>query len=60
MGKIDQVVRLQEFQLAHPEVKIIFVKPCWEARIPDQDGEHTIIRIDLSQLLDRLEKEPFD
>ena len=53
----DQVLRLQAFQAAHPEV--IFGDAgfgVWQARIPEPDGERVISRYALRQLLDELDK----
>jgi hypothetical protein len=51
----DQVIRLQRFRAAHPGV---MVQPgqfaTWEARITEADGETTIVRHTLRELLDKL------
>ena len=51
----DQVLRLQAFRAAHPEVIIgDFGFGVWQARIPEPDGEHVISRYTLCELLDKL------
>ena len=51
----DQIMRLQQFRADHPDV---LVQPgefaVWEARITEPDGETTIVRHTLRELLDRL------
>jgi hypothetical protein len=51
----DQIMRLHRFHLKHPDV---LVQPgqfaTWEARITEADGETTIVRYTLRELLDRL------
>jgi len=52
-----QVLRLQAFRAAHPEVIIgDFGFGVWQARIPEPDGEHVISRYTLGELLDRLDE----
>lgn len=51
----DQVDRLKRFRREHPEVEIISSTP-WEATIPEPDGERTIVRWELRELLDRLDE----
>ena len=53
----DQVVRLGRFRAAHPEV---FIRDMgrggiWQATIPLPDGEITVTRVLLKDLLDTLE-----
>ena len=51
----DQVLRLQAFRAAHPEVVIgDFGFGVWQARIPEPHGEHVISRYTLRELLDKL------
>jgi hypothetical protein len=51
----DQVLRLQAFRAAHPEVIIgDFGFGVWQARIPEPDGEQIVSRYTLRELLDRL------
>jgi hypothetical protein len=53
----DQVLRLQAFRAAHPEVIIgDFGFGVWQARITEPDGEHVISRYTLRELLDRLDE----
>jgi len=52
-----QVLRLQAFRAAHPEVIIgDFGFGVWQARIPEPAGEHVISRYTLRELLDRLDE----
>ncbi len=52
-----QVLRLQRFRAAHPEVVIgDFGFGVWQARIPKPDGEHVISRYTLRELLDKLDE----
>ena len=53
---VDQVPRREAFQVAHPEVEIIYHGPHWEAVIPSPDGQTVVTRYQLKQLLDRLEQ----
>jgi hypothetical protein len=53
----DQVLPLQAFRAAHPEVIIGDGGfGVWQARIPEPDGEQVISRYTLRELLDKLEK----
>ena len=50
-----QVLRLQVFRAAHPEVIIGDGGfGVWQARIPEPNGEHVISRYTLRELLDKL------
>jgi hypothetical protein len=53
----DQVMRLAAFRAAHPEVVIgdLGFGGVWQARFPAPDGETTITRHMLCQLLDKLD-----
>ena len=52
-----QVLRLQAFRAAHPEVIIGDAGfGVWQARIPELDGERIISRYALRELLDKLGK----
>ncbi len=51
----DQALRLRRFREAHPDVEIILRGP-WQAVIAEPDGERTILRWELSDLLDELDK----
>ena len=52
-----QVLRLQAFRAAHPEVIIGDGGfGVWQARIPEPNGEQVISRYTLRELLDRLDK----
>lgn len=52
----DQVLRLQAFRVAHPEVIIGDGGfGVWQARIPEPNGEHVISRHTLRELLDKLD-----
>ncbi len=51
----DQVLRLQAFRVAHPEVIIGDGGfGVWQARIPEPDGERIISRYTLRELLDKV------
>ena len=53
----DQVLRLQTFRAAHPEVIIgEFGFGVWQACIPEPNGEHVISRYTLRELLDKLDE----
>jgi hypothetical protein len=53
----DQVLRLQAFRIAHPEVIIGDGEfGVWQGRIPAPHGEHVISRYTLRELLDKLDK----
>ncbi|HEX6527656.1 MAG TPA: hypothetical protein VF070_47715 [Streptosporangiaceae bacterium] len=52
----DQVSRRERFKAAHPQVRITFVGPAWQAVIPLPDGEDVITRYELRDLLDVLEE----
>jgi len=53
----DQVLRLQRFRAAHPEVIIGDGGfRVWQARIPKPNGEHVISRYTLRELLDKLDE----
>lgn len=52
-----QVLRLQAFQAAHPQVIIGDGGfGVWQARIPEPDGERIISRYTLRELLDKLDE----
>ena len=53
----DQVLRLQAFRVAHPEVIIGDGGfGVWQARIPEPHGERIICRYTLRELLDKLDE----
>jgi hypothetical protein len=53
----DQVLRLQAFRAAHPNVIIGDGGfGVWQARVPELDGEHVISRYTLRELLGRLDE----
>jgi hypothetical protein len=53
----DQVLRLQEFRAAHPQVIIGDLGfGVWQARIPEPHGEQIISRYMLRELLDKLDR----
>jgi hypothetical protein len=51
----ELVPRLKRLRQDHPEVKIVKRAP-WEATVPEPDGERTIVRWELRDLLDRLDE----
>lgn len=50
----DQALRLGRFRQAHPDIEIILRGP-WQAVIVEPDGERTIVRWELRDLLDSLD-----
>lgn len=50
----DQALRLGRFRQAHPDIEIILRGP-WQAVIAEPDGERTIVRWELCELLDTLD-----
>lgn len=50
----DQALRLRRFREAHPDIEIILRGP-WQAIITKPDGERTILRWELFDLLDKLD-----
>ena len=53
----DQVLRLQAFRAAHPDVIIGDGGfGVWQARVPEPDGEHVISRYTLRELLGQLDE----
>ena len=50
----DQALRLRRFGEIWPGIEIIRRGP-WQAVIPEPDGERTIVRWELDELLDRLD-----
>ncbi len=51
----DQGLRLRQFREEHPDVEIILRGP-WQAIIPEPDGETVVIRWELRELLDELDR----
>jgi hypothetical protein len=51
----DQVPRRQSYEKAHPDVRITYHGPHWQAVIPEPSGETVITRHALKALLDKLE-----
>jgi hypothetical protein len=53
----DQIPRLQQFRLGHPDV---IIGPgefgTWQATIPEPNGETIIVRYLLRELLDKLDE----
>ena len=53
----DQVLQLQEFRVAHPQVIIGDLGfGVWQACIPEPHGEHVISRYPLRELLNKLDE----
>lgn len=52
---VDQVPRREAYEAAHPDVRIIYYGPHWQAVIPEPTGETVITRYELKALLDKLE-----
>ena len=63
MQPADQVVRLEAFRAAHPDVLVEYIRPAgiggyWEATWPaPDDGSRTVVQLDLKRLLDQLDRE---
>jgi hypothetical protein len=53
---VDQVPRREAYQAAHPDVKISYHGPHWQAVIPEPSGETVITRYELRELLDSLDR----
>ncbi len=51
----DQALRLRRFRDEHPDVEVIFRGP-WQAIIAEPDGERVLIRWELGDLLDELNR----
>ena len=51
---VDQVPRREAYQAAHPDVRISYHGPQWQAVIPESAGETVITRYSLKALLDKL------
>lgn len=52
---IDQVPRREAYEKSHPNVEIIYLGPCWQAIIREDDGQTIFTRSDLRRLLDKLQ-----
>ena len=52
---VDQVPRRQKYEAEHPDVRITYHGPHWQAVIPEQAGETVLTRYSLKALLDKLE-----
>jgi hypothetical protein len=52
---IDQVLRRQAYERAHPDVEIIYLSPYWQAIVREDAGQTIITRPSLGKLLDKLE-----
>jgi hypothetical protein len=53
---VDQVPRREAYEAAHPDVKISYHGPHWQAVIPERAGETVITRYSLKALLDKLDE----
>ena len=53
---IDQVPRREAYEAEHPDVRISYNWPTWQAVIPEPDGESVITRYPLKALLDKLDE----
>jgi hypothetical protein len=49
------VPRRTAYEAAHPDVRITYHGPHWQAVIPEPAGETVITRYELKALLDKLE-----
>lgn len=52
---LDPVSRLKRFREEHPDIEVILRGP-WEALIPEPDGQRVIVRWELSDLLDEIDR----
>ena len=52
---LDPALRLKRYREEHPDIEIILRGP-WEALIPEPDGQRVIVRWELSDLLDEIDK----
>jgi hypothetical protein len=52
---LDQALRLRRFREEHPDVEVILRGP-WQAIIAEPDGERIIVRWELRDLLDELDR----
>ena len=56
-GYVDQVIRLERFRAAHPEIRVECLNPArWRAVVPQESGEGVITRTGLRELLDALDR----
>jgi hypothetical protein len=56
-GYVDQVIRLERFRAAHPEISVECLNPArWRAVIPLESGESVLTRTGLRELLDALDR----
>ena len=54
---VDQVIRLERFRAAHPEIRVECLNPAtWRAVVPQESGEGVITRTGLRELLDALDR----
>jgi hypothetical protein len=51
---VDNVVRREVYEAAHPDTEIIYLGPHWQAIIREDDGLTVITRPSLKGLLDKL------
>lgn len=51
----DHVPRLIRWARAHPQASVEYLRPHWQAIIPEENGETAITRMSLGQLMDKLE-----
>ena len=53
---VDQVPRKLEYEAAHPETEILYIRPRWQAIIREDGGETVVVRTHLQSLMDKLEE----
>ena len=52
---VDNVVRREDYEAAHPNVEILYLGPFWQAILREDDGMTIITRTSLKRLMDKLE-----
>jgi hypothetical protein len=52
---LDPASRLKRLREEHPDIEIVLRGPC-EALIPEPDGQRVIVRWELSDLLDEIDR----
>ena len=58
-GYVDQVPRREAYEVAHPNVEILYLGPYWQAIVREEAGQTIFTRHSLKGLLDKLESWTF-